>query len=70
MTLEQRVADRLDLTLDRLTASGSMLPAAERGMCVDDPDSPTVVVTVEHAARIVALTIRADEPADHQDAAR
>jgi hypothetical protein len=60
MTLEQRIADRLHWTLDRLAATGRMLPAAERGLCVDGTDAPTVVLTVEEAARIIAVAINED----------
>jgi hypothetical protein len=65
MLLEQRTADRLHWTLDRPPARGRMVPAAVRGLCVDGPDAPTVMVTVEAVARSVASTISADVSAEH-----
>jgi hypothetical protein len=55
MTLEERIAERLRHVLDMLAATGVMCPTAERGLCVQGPDTPTIVLTVEDVARLAAL---------------
>jgi hypothetical protein len=37
------------------------LPAAERCLCGDGSGLSTIVITIEDAARIVAVTINVDE---------
>ena len=70
MSLEQRIADRLHWTQDRLPATGKMLPAAERGLCVDGPDTATIMLTVEEVARIIAVAIDDDGLAELQNSSR
>ena len=70
MSLEQRIAERLHWTLDRLAATGRMLPDAERGLCMDGSDAPTVVLTIEEAARIIAVAIDEERLAELQDSSR
>jgi hypothetical protein len=54
MILEERIAQRLHQVLDMPAATGVMRPEADRGLCVDGPDSPTIVPTVEDVARVAA----------------
>jgi hypothetical protein len=47
-----RIADRLHRALDHLAVAGVSTPAAEGGLCVDGPNTPTIALTVEDIARI------------------
>jgi hypothetical protein len=61
--LAQRIADRLNETLDQRVATDHHLPHVERGLAAGGPDEPIIAISVDEVARIAARVAREDPPA-------